>query len=129
MRKNLSLLMAATIAMALAACVAAPANTGAVKSSFTGFATLSSVGTFEYEAAPTWTRMAQVRHNAARALTGKEITADIARRIQARADLARSLLNEAMAADKVGNRSAARDKLRWATAAVDDAEITLKGTP
>lgn len=134
MKRNLSRLFAAVIAVSLAACVtscASPPTIEAVplKTGFTGFATLTSVGTFEWTAAPTWTRLAQLRHNAARALGKKEISVDAAKHIQKRADTVRSLLDDATAAAKRGDAAKAADLLSWAIAGLEDAEITLKGTP
>lgn len=126
-------LILVAVVMVLAGCGtmgATPALQPApVKTAFVGFATLASVNTFEWQAAPTWTRLAALRHNAARALGKQQITVDAAKSIQARADLARSFLDKATAADKRGNRNQAGDDLRWAIAAIEDAESTLKGTP
>ena len=127
-------ILRAIFALLLAVTVAGCASPGAMqpvphRTGFTGFATLANVGTFEWTAAPTWTRLAQLRHNAARALTNKTISVDVAKNVQARADLARSLLDQANAADKRGDAAGATDQLRWAIAAIDDAEIYLRGKP
>lgn len=124
-----ALLIASLVALGLSACATNTLQPVPHKTSFTGFATLASSGTFEFTAAPTWTRLAALRHNAAKALRAQAITVKAAQHIQARADLARTLLDDAMAADKAGDAARARDKLRWAAAAIEDAEITLKGTP
>lgn len=99
------------------------------KSGFTGFATLASSGTFEFATAPAWTRLAQLRHNAAAALRVQKISVATAREIQARADLVRTLIEDAIVADRSGDVVKAKDKLAWATAGLDDAEIKLKGKP
>lgn len=92
MRKTLIAMIAAA---ALSAC-AAPAVTPVTASggsSISGFATLANFGTWEMDLAPAYTRLAVVRHRAARELDAGRIGVATAIDIQASADKARALLD------------------------------------
>lgn len=75
--------------------IGAKPATGTIK----GFATLASFGTFEMELAPLYTRLAVLRHNAAKHLRNGEISVDTAIEIQRRADLMRADLDKAKQLD------------------------------
>jgi hypothetical protein len=94
-----------------------------------GFATLAPVESFEWRAAPTFTALAQLRHNAARELTAGRIDLATAKSIQARADMARTLLDNALTADREGRKEDADSHLIGATRLVAQAHQTLKGQP
>jgi hypothetical protein len=131
MRRLKTLWAALVVGLILTACgtTQTPSLEAPARHTIVGFATLASVDSHEWRAAPTFTRLAQLRHNAARALAKGAISVDAAKHIQARADLARKLLDEAATADRAGFSVAARERLRWAIAAVDSGEYALKGTP
>lgn len=121
--------LAVGLAVILAGCGSPALQPAPQQSAFTGFATLGTSGTFEWTAAPAWTRLAQLRHNAARALNKKQISVVNAKAIQARADQARAFLEDAAATDARGDRNKANDTLRWAVAAIESAELSLKEKP
>lgn len=60
--------------------------------------TLAPLGSFEWQVAPDYTRLATTRRIAARLLTQGRITVETAEQVQAEADAARRLLDEAVAA-------------------------------
>jgi hypothetical protein len=68
-------------------------------------ATLAADGSWEAKAAPSFTRLAITRRNAAIALRKGHITVDQALRIQAKADEARALLDKAVASCAQDNRT------------------------
>lgn len=84
------------------------------------FGTVAAFGTFEMQLAPAYTRLAVLRHNAARALAEKRIPVQTAEFIQAVADRARSLLDEAHAQTLGGKEQPA------AVAALDQALQWIK---
>lgn len=91
-----------------------------------GFGTLASFGTFEMDLAPVYTRNAVARHNAARALRNKQITADEAREILSWTDDARFLLDKAHAASIDGKETPdAREYLNQALGIVESTERRL----
>lgn len=62
------------------------------------FATLAPVNSFEWKAAPVYTRLAVMRHSAASALRNKQIPVALARSIQTMADEVRVLLDASLKA-------------------------------
>jgi hypothetical protein len=89
------------LALALAGCASAPAAqvTASGGAGVTGFATLSLWGTWEMDLAPAYTRLAALRHRAARALIAEKIDVATAIEIQKTADKARALLDESRRGD------------------------------
>lgn len=93
-----TLILAAALAL-LSACAgpqlasAPERDTGVI-----AVATLAPLGSFEWQVAPDYTRMAMTRRIAARLLTQGRITVEVAEQVQAEADAARRLLDEAVAA-------------------------------
>lgn len=68
-------------------------------------ATLAPFGSFEWVAAPRYTRNAVVRHNAARALRGKKITVAKAQEVLRTTDEVRALLDQAVKTCKQNNKT------------------------
>ena len=95
--------------LALSACASQPQTVGASatgRGGVVGFATLAEFGSWEYQLAPAYTRLAVLRHQAANALTAKRISVDVAVAVQATADEARSLLD----ASRRGNAKTPTDE-------------------
>lgn len=85
-------------AVLLTAC-AAPQQLASAPARDTGVivtATLAPLGSFEWQVAPDYTRLATVRRLAARALTNERITLAQAVQVQVEADAARKALDEAV---------------------------------
>lgn len=118
-------------ALALAGCATHTTPiTGQALSGPAAFGTLASFGTFEMELAPAYTRLAVLRHNAARALREKRIDVTDAEVLQAIADAARFLLDAAHAETRDGKaRQSARDKLSQALERIQAGEQMLEGKP
>lgn len=86
-------------ALALAACAGPTAPLSSVPARDTGVivsATLAPLGSFEWQVAPDYTRLATTRRLAARALTNGRISIATAEQVQTEADAARSALDEAV---------------------------------
>lgn len=83
-------------ALALSACAVQPATPlqAASHGNIAGFATIAQWGHWESELAPVYTRLAALRHRAARALDAGRIDVDTAIAIQATADRARAALDD-----------------------------------
>lgn len=128
--KIAKLFLAAVVAAVLAGCAStAPLPAAPAKHSVSGFATLAESGTFEFEAAPTLTRLATVFHNAARMVDDKRISATIAATIRARSGYARTMLSDALATHKA-DPVRARELLAKAQGEVAFCELLLpKGRP
>lgn len=101
-------LFVAVLALGLAACAMQAPQRAAVSleaehttSGINTYAigTLAPLGSFEWKAAPAYTRLAVLRHNAAVSLRAGRINVDDAETIQSRADHIRSLLDAAIKAD------------------------------
>lgn len=124
--KNIILLLAAL--MALAGCTTSTTHmTGRASGGLQAFGTLASFGTFEMELAPAYTRLAVLRHNAARLLRDGRIDVGTAQTVQGTADQARNLLDAAHAETLDGKaRPAARENLNNATALIAAAEKFLE---
>lgn len=120
--KNLLILLAALMALTGCAAPSAPI-TGQASGGPVMFGTLAAFGTFEMELAPAYTRLAVLRHTAARALRDKRITTKQAVDVQDMADTARRYLDEAhrLTLDGKPNDDAKR-MLRDAVWWIDEAE-------
>lgn len=124
-------LVVLALACFIAACATPPPPTTALESKpqrtrLSGFATLCDEGSYSCRAAPVYTRLAQLRHNAARALEAGKIGVDQARAIQSRADVVRALLDNGIAADKRGDAANATINLIEALSQIEKAERRLK---
>ena len=129
------IVLAAVAALALAGCGAPPAppapvdllasapSSGAVEA----FATLAPLGSFEWHAAPTYTRTAAARHRAAALLRDGRITRDQAIEVLRQTDQARRLLDEAVTQDADRQAVEAAASLASARAALAVAETILEG--
>lgn len=97
--KRLTILAAA---LALSACASSPAQLGSAAperdAGVIVVGTLAPLGSFEWQVAPDYTRLATTRRLAARLLTNGRITVQTAEQVQVEADAARRLLDEAVAA-------------------------------
>ena len=89
------------------------------------FATLADFGTFEMELAPAYTRLAVLRHNAARALNKSRITRNDAISIQLAADSARAKLDEAKMLSVDNREQEAKTKLQAALEIIKLQEMRL----
>ena len=86
-------------AFALAACAGPTAPLSSAPARDSGVivsATLAPLGSFEWQVAPDYTRLATTRRLAARALTNGRISIATAEQVQAEADAARRALDEAV---------------------------------
>ncbi len=101
-----------------------PASTG-IQSYAIG--TLAPLGSFEWYAAPSYTRNAVLRHNAAVQLRKGAITVEQAVDIQARADHIRQLLDAAVAADAKKKPTEAQLLLKAAGDRLEQAYAELEG--
>lgn len=125
--RHLTLLVAV---LALSACAAPTTPLVTTPARDTGVivtATLAPLGSFEWQVAPDYTRLATTRRLAARALTNGRISVATAEQVQAEADSARRALDEAVATAQ-GNRASAdalvtkaRESLARAAALLGDA--------
>lgn len=95
--------------------------------------TIASVGSFEWDAAPTYTRLAVLRHAAAKNLRKGAITIGQASVVQVRADKARSLLDKSLKVcaqnDKTGKCTGSEKKARKLLAQAQKIILTIKVTP
>lgn len=99
-----NLFIALVLAVLVVGCASTPNHAAGLQAdesanATAAFGTLASFGTFEMELAPAYTRLAVLRHNAARALRKGAISVDVAKKIQRGADLARVYLDQAKLAD------------------------------
>lgn len=86
-------------------------------------ATLAPLGSFEWQVAPDYTKLATTRRLAARALTNGRITVATAEQVQVEADAARRLLDEAVAAGGgTANVAQAREAIARAAALLEAAK-------
>lgn len=119
-----SLILAAVVA-ALSACAAPGAQLVSAPERDTGVivvGTLAPLGSFEWQVAPDYTRLATTRRLAARLLTNGQITVQTAEQVQAEADHARRLLDEAVAAGGgAANVAQAREAIARAQALIGGA--------
>lgn len=122
--KRLAILAAA---LALSACASAPAQLGSAAperdSGVIVVGTLAPLGSFEWQVAPDYTKLATTRRLAARLLTNGRITVQTAEQVQVEADVARRLLDEAVAAGGgAANVAQAREHIARAAALVEGAK-------
>lgn len=123
--KTLILMLAVLMALAGCATQSTPID-GRATGGPVMFGTLAAFGTFEMKLAPAYTRLAVLRHDAARLLRNGRIDVGTAQTIQTTADAARELLDAAHAETADGNeRPAARDNLNAATGLIAAAEKLL----
>lgn len=118
-------------AFALSACSTAPnvPLQAAGQSRIAGFATLAVWGAWESDLAPAYTRLAVLRHRAARALEARMITVDTAVAIQKTADQARSLLDASRRGDAKEPTLLQRAQLAEAQRLLGTAETLLEQRP
>lgn len=91
------------------------------------FGTIAPFGSFEMQLAPAYTRLAVLRHNAARALAGGRISVATAQSVQDKADMARIQLDAAHSATLDGKeRPEAKQALVDATEWIKQAETALE---
>lgn len=127
--------MRALIVMALCAlmvgCGSLPSGIqGRAKGGPVMFGSVAAFGTFEMQLSPAYTRLAVLRHNAARYLRDKRITVARAEFIQASADHARGLLDDAHAMTVDGKPNpAAVAALQQAEQWIANAEKILEEKP
>lgn len=121
-----ALILAAVLA--LSACATQPQATvrASAQGSVSGFATAALWGTWEVELAPAYTRLAALRHRAARALEAGRITVGTAEAIQASADLARSFLDASRRGHSTEPTPQQRTQLGAALGAIEHAEHLLE---
>lgn len=123
-------LLLVTGALALAGCqpsasgLATPAPAG---NSVMAFATLAPLGSFEWHAAPVYTRNAALRSRAAGLLRAKRITQAQARAVLAGTDRVRQLLDHAVALDAGKQSAAAATDLGQARAQLAAAQTIIEG--
>lgn len=113
------------LAALLSACAAPQAQLASSPARDTGViavGTLAPLGSFEWQVAPDYTRLATTRRLAARLLTQGRITVETAEQVQIEADAARRLLDEAVAAGGgAANVAQAREHIARAAALVEEA--------
>ena len=117
------------LCFAVAGCASQPVQpvASAASGGITAFATLAPFGSFEMELAPAYTRLAMLRHNAARQLTQGRITVETAKGLQTKADEARKTLDAAHAWAMDGKeRPVARANLENAVILIKQAGEMLK---
>lgn len=116
------------IAFALSACATPQSVPITAKSSgsVAGFATLARFGTYEMELAPAYTRLAALRHRAARDLDAGRITVDTAIAVQSLADQSRSKLDAARRGDMIAPTPEQRLLLADALVLMDQIERLLE---
>lgn len=124
--------IAILIALSLTACATQQSATplmGATPPSrgSQAFATLAPLGSFEWRAAPYYTRNAALRHRAAALLDARRISVADARDLLNRTNSVRGLLDAAVAMDVRGNTDGAAGALGDAGRWLDEAEALLKG--
>jgi len=106
------------LALLLAACSSTPDRAAAIIAAAQlepiesyAVATLAPIGSFEWQAAPAYTKLAMMRHNAAKALRKGEISVEDAIEVQNAADAIRAVLDAAVNDDVAGRREDATRKL------------------
>lgn len=116
------------LALALTACTTTPTAplSANAQSGLSGFATLAVWGEWESDLAPSYTRLAALRHRAARQLTDGRINADTAVTIQKTADRARALLDQSRRGNKTAPTDHQRAQLAEAKRLIATAETLLE---
>lgn len=125
--RNLSLLAVGLLLCACAQVATQPLPAPAQDSADTTFAvaTLASIGSFEYEAAPAFTRNAALRHRSAALARAHKIDVDTLKQAIENCDRARAQLSAALKADREHNSVRAHQLLNDATAIINSAEVAL----
>lgn len=123
----MSRILILAIALALSACATPPSSLEAgARSNVAGFATLAVWGEWESDLAPAYTRLAVVRHRAARLLTDGRIGVDTAIAVQKSADEARALLDQSRRGNAKAPTAQQRDQLAAAQRLIAVAESHLE---
>lgn len=122
--RALLILIAAAL---LAACALAPVQPiqAAAQGKVAGFGTLADFGSWEFELAPAYTRLAVLRHRAARQLDERRIALDVAVTVQDLADRARALLDLSRRGNAKQPTLEQRAQLSAAVLLIADAEALL----
>lgn len=126
MRKTTIALAAALALSACASPVTVTQTKAAAPASVSGFATLAVFGTWEMELAPAYTRLAAVRHRAARLLDQGRINVATAQAVQDYADRARRLLDLSRRGNAAEPTLLQRLQLDQAAAHIADAEHLME---
>jgi hypothetical protein len=88
-------------------------------------ATLAPLGSFEFEAAPTFTRNAMLRHRSAALARAGKIEVSALEAAIKNCDAARLKLDAALSADRAHNQIKAHQLLNEASAIISSAEVAL----
>lgn len=126
MRKSKLLLVVGALALASAAFATPAPVTATATASVVGFATAAPWGTWQAELAPAYTRLAALRHRAARALEARRIPVAVAIEIQAKADVARARLDASRRGEVVDPTPIQRQALAEAIRQIEQAEQLLE---
>lgn len=126
MRKSKLLLVVGAMALASAAFATPAPVTATATASVVGFATAAPWGTWQAELAPAYTRLAALRHRAARALEARSISVSVAIEIQAKADIARARLDASRRGELVDPTPIQRQALADAIRQIEQAEQLLE---
>lgn len=91
-----------------------------------GFGTLADFGSWEFELAPAYTRLAVLRHRAARQLDERRIALPTAMAVQDLADRARALLDLSRRGNAMQPTVGQREQFAAARVLIADAEALLE---
>lgn len=121
-------LVIAIVFALLAGCAQAPATPihAAGQARVTGFGTLADFGSWEFELAPAYTRLAVLRHRAALLLNDRRIGVGTAIAVQDLADRARSMLDRSRRGNTGQPTAEQRAQLDQARGLIADAEALLE---
>lgn len=124
----IAVLIAIGMTVTVTACttVAPPPLAATGTASPAGFATLALWGEWESDLAPAYTRLAVLRHRAARMLDARRIDVAVAIAVQAEADRARNLLDDSRRGNSKTPSPRQRQQLADAIAAIAAAETRLE---
>lgn len=133
MRKLFNFAFAAVLLCIVAGCASTPAPLpialqAEAKSvgGYSAFATLAPLGSFEWQVAPSVTRLSALRHNAARQFRKGGISQALAVEVLNRTDAARGALEAAVAADAKKQTTVAQQKAAEAARIILEAELLLE---
>lgn len=113
-------ILIAALALLLCACAGAPREsaplTGAASSSggMAAFATLAPLGSFEWELAPSYTKLAKLRFDTAHRLREHRLPIELAQSVLLRTEVVRSLLDQANDLERAGQKGQAISNLELA---------------